>query len=604
MSDILAFHFLRPWWFLGVIPVGILLASIWQSRIHMGRWENVCDPELLEALSLNQVSNETRTWWYGLALLWSLAILALAGPTWTQLEVPIYKSEDAVVITLDLSKSMDAEDIKPSRLERTKLKVLRLLKERDEGLFGLVVFSDYAFVTSPLTEDKKTISNYVPALTPDLMPSQGSRPDRAILAAIELLQQAQVRTGNIFLFCDGVADPDAANEAAKRARRAGYRVFVLAIGSPRGGPIPQRQGGFIQNAQGELVIAKPNFNALQNIARHGGGKYQLIKQSDNDILQILEQFDISSLDTESEKEYSAEWRDAGYWLILPLLLALAMSFRRGWLSCTGLWLPWLVLPGLLVNEPSHADMGSLWQNRDQQAFKEFSQGNYDASSALFDNSEWKAASLYRQKKYSEAAKVLENINTVGALYNKGNALAQLGHYEDAIRAYEQALSLNPEHENAQVNKNLLETLLNSPPPQGEQSPDNQDRQPDSNEQSGSDKKHNDAQNVESNSQNNAASPNTQKQSPTNIGETQEASNSELNSHRNLEHAEDTRTPDQNINSQMDDYQPMNETASEAEQALQQWLRQVPDDPGGLLRRKFAMEQQKKRYRSSNQEEPW
>lgn len=604
MNEIAAFHFMRPWWLLCFIPVAVFMVSIWQSRIHMGRWENLCDTELLEALSLNHSSGGTRLWWYGLALLWSLTILALAGPTWSQLEVPIYRSEDAVVIAFDLSKSMDAEDIKPSRLERTKLKTLRLLKEREEGLFGLIVFSDHAFVTSPLTDDKKTISNYIPSLDPTLMPSQGSRPDRAILSAIELLQQAQLRSGNILLFSDGVADAAAANDAARRARRAGFRVSVLAVGSPRGGPIPKRQGGFVQNAQGELIIAKPDISALQEIAQLGGGEFQRIKQSDSDILQILNQFDIASLDTESDKKFSSEWQDAGYWLLLPLLLALAFSFRRGWLGCIGLWLPWLALPVLLTSEPSYAETGSFWQNTDRQAYKEFSRGNFEASSSLFEDSEWKAASLYRQNRYPEAAKILENAETASAHYNRGNALAQIGKYEEAIHAYNQALSLKPDHENAQFNKDLVEKLLHSPPPNQGQSKDNDDPQSGFQQQSDAAENSPQSEDAHSDANEDIEHDQSQNQALSDNNQNQDTENNPASSREDSTQEEYHHSQTKNAHSNTDTYQPTNETPSEAEQALQQWLRQVPDDPGGLLRRKFAVERQKKRYHSSHNEEPW
>ena len=178
MFELIAnFHFLRPWWLLGWIAIAILWWIQRFRRRNSGNWEQLIHPSLLPYLMEGTTKN-TRRWQSLSAIIWSLAwviaCIALAGPAWQKLPQPIHKTDSAFIIILDLSPSMLAEDIQPSRLIRARYKLIDILNQRKEGYAALVVYSGSAHLVSPLTEDTNTIVSLVPSLAPALMPSYGT----------------------------------------------------------------------------------------------------------------------------------------------------------------------------------------------------------------------------------------------------------------------------------------------------------------------------------------------------------------------------------------------------------------------------------------------
>ncbi|MDM8563018.1 VWA domain-containing protein, partial [Candidatus Marithioploca araucensis] len=192
--------------------------------LSSGNWKTVCDPQLLPHLLLDE-EGKRRIWpIYALGIGGLLSILALAGPTWERLPQPAFRDQSALVIVLDLSRSMDATDIEPSRLVRARFKVADILKQRKEGQTALIVYAEDAFIVTPLTDDTETIASQLSVLNTSLMPSQGSRVDIALKKAGILLKQAGLKKGNVLLITDGV------NET--RARKAidklkGYKIFCF-----------------------------------------------------------------------------------------------------------------------------------------------------------------------------------------------------------------------------------------------------------------------------------------------------------------------------------------------------------------------------------------
>jgi Ca-activated chloride channel family protein len=190
------FHFLRPLW-LVLLPIGAWL--IWQllrGRAESGGWRSVVDPKLRpHVLADPQVLGDSRLA-LGVALAaWILGIVALAGPTWERLPVPAFRSQEALVVALDLSRSMNAGDVEPSRLARAKLKLLDLLERRAAGQTALVVFSTHAFTVTPLTTDTRTISSLVSAVDTDIMPTQGGSIAAGLERAETLLRQTGLSRG-------------------------------------------------------------------------------------------------------------------------------------------------------------------------------------------------------------------------------------------------------------------------------------------------------------------------------------------------------------------------------------------------------------------------
>jgi Ca-activated chloride channel family protein len=321
------FHFLRPEWLLAV-PVWLALV-VWHRRSARGvsAWDRVCDPDLAPYI-VESGATRRSGWVHGAAALAGvLAIVALAGPAWRELPQPVFRSQSALVVALDVSTSMKAADIKPSRLARARHKVLDLLEKRVDGQTALVAYAGDAFVVTPLTDDKRTISSLLASLEPDIMPVPGSRTGRALDRSRELLEQAGAPRGRVLLITDGVGGPGV-GDSVDALTGSGYTLSVIGIGTPEGAPIPV-DGGFLKDASGELVIASLDETALAELARRGGGAYARYVLDDADLRRVSASGDVGEGGAAETTLSSDRWREEGPWL-LPVLMVLVLPlFRRG-----------------------------------------------------------------------------------------------------------------------------------------------------------------------------------------------------------------------------------------------------------------------------------
>ena len=588
------FELLRPemlWLLLLVAPAGFIL---WRTQKAAGNWRRAIDPHLLAHMLVNPVEQRTQRahWW--LPLLLAIAVFAAAGPSTQKVDVPVFQRADALVIVLDLSASMAAADTQPSRIRRARQKILDLLSTRNEGVTGMVVYAGDAHVVAPLTDDRRTIENLLPALDPAIMPLPGSNPNDALLSAVGLLTAAGVANGHIVLVTDGMPkfDPDDVRTALEGANAS---VSILGMGTAAGAPIPRVDGGFIRNESGEIVVASLASDELEGFAQQLGGLYANVTLDNSDLDRVLlapNSSDGSEIQLDRKTD---TWLDQGNWLAMLLALACLPLFRRGVLAVL------LLLP-LLHSEQSFAQEASQWwQTRDQQGASALANGDATAAAELFENSAWRGTAHYQTENWLEAANSFGQINDADNLYNQGNALAKAGEFQKAIDAYNASLELEPDAEDALRNKALVEQLLQ----QQESQQSNQDGDSDEN-QSSSENQEESADDSQTNqsgdqSENEDGSESSQNQSDSE-GTGQDDGNPEQQPEGEQEGAQQPGTDDNSTDSEAMSDSVENELdaqtqaqlskfdeALEEQQALEQWLRRVPDDPGGLLRRKFRYE---------------
>lgn len=552
MSELALFHFLRPGW-LYLLPLAFLLPWGWRRmRRPSGDWARVCDPHLLRWLSVGQERRRAGIgpWMAGLAIL--AAILALAGPSWVKLPDASFTARNARVIALDLSNSMLAEDLRPNRLTQARYRLADLLADTTEGQVGMVAFGGDAFVVSPLTNDMNTIANLLPALQPDIIPVSGSRADRALELAATLLQRAGAGSGEVLLVTDAADGQTAA--AARRLREAGILTSVLAVGTPGGAPIPSG-GGFVTDRGGSVVITRLDEQALREVATAGGGRYSSLG---NDGRRSEVWADSDSLAFERREEaLDDRWQDAGPWLVLLIMPILLAGFRRGLLFV-------LVLGVLPAMAPSTAQAGwweDLWQRKDQQAWNALRQDEPARAAALAQAPEIAAEGWYRSGDYQHAGQLWRSLEDADAHYNRGNALALQGDFEGAIASYEQALALEPDMTDAIYNKNVVEQLKQEQEQQQQQQQGEGDPQED---QQGQDEQQQSSDQSESREQEGEGESENEQQASQ---QEQQAEDEAQRRQREIQEA----------------------WSEEDAQAMEQWLRRIPDDPGGLLRRKFRNE---------------
>ncbi|MDQ6996173.1 MAG: VWA domain-containing protein [Mariprofundus sp.] len=625
MEALSAFHFLRPWWLLA-LPLWLWLSIyVWRKGGQGDGWAAVCDPALLSYLVGESTRTQRSKWVLPVLMLAGCAsLLALAGPAWQQQPQPVYRVQSALVIGLDLSRSMLAEDIKPNRLQRAKQKLQDILALRKEGQTALVVFAGDAFDVVPLTSDNKAILAMLDALEPSMMPAQGSRASTALQHALNIFKRSAIKRGTVILLTDGV-DADA-SEIASELVKAGHRVSIIGVGTESGAPIPAfgEAGGFVKDKNGSIVIPRLQTGILQALANAGHGTYALIRFDDGDINAIAGiKTSATDVVSKQEKLQTDLWREEGPWLLLLVLPLLSLAFRRGVLLSL-LLLPF-VLPAFLLPESAHAmAWKDWWQTQDQQAQALMRDKKPEAAANLFQNPDWKAASLYRAKKYKQAADTLKSVDSADGWYNRGNALAKAGDLKAALDAYDQALKLDSSNDDAAFNRDLVKKAMQK------QSKKQSDKSKQSKKQDGDKKKNKQGQNKQGKDQQQGKKQSGQKggeQKPAGdqSGQQPDQQPGKQNAKQNQpeqqpsqkqgekkqqpEHSKDQKEQPQAMQSKKDENKQGKQQAvgspsraddakdKEKTAAMQQWLRRIPDDPGGLLRRKFQYQ-----YQQQNQQQ--
>jgi Ca-activated chloride channel family protein len=326
------FNFAQPAWFWGLlvlIPVAIWL---WRSSAKAARGpiHRYADPHLLPHLTGTRELKTTERWGRFLrwSLLWTLLIVAMAGPRWDYEDIRLFHPGNNLLILLDISRSMQADDVVPSRLGRARQEIQDLIMEDRQVRLGLIAFASVPHVISPITEDTYTILNDLPALSTDLTQLQGSRLDAALDRAENLLAGLPKESArSILLISDGDFDePDLIPHIEKLAAD-GIRLHVLGVGTEEGARVPAPKGGWVLDRSGEPVRTSLNAKLLEDLARAGGGTYQLADYRARDTRNILEASAVRQLPPEAGDERTRVWNDRFYLPLLALAALLVPSFR-------------------------------------------------------------------------------------------------------------------------------------------------------------------------------------------------------------------------------------------------------------------------------------
>ncbi|MDZ4376695.1 MAG: VWA domain-containing protein [Xanthomonadaceae bacterium] len=631
MNEVIqSFHFLRPLWLLALLLLPLVVWRSLRGNGGDGAIRQWIDAPLREQVLIAGTGSKRLLAPLWLASVWAIAVIALAGPAWRQQSVALYQVQAPLVVVLDLSSHMAADDIAPDRITRARYKLMTLLKEREGGQVALIAYAGDAFTVAPMTDDAATVIALIDSLSPALMPVDGQRADRALRRAAALLAGAGFNGGDVLLVTDSV--DSAARTAAQALLDNGIRVSVLGVGTEQGAALRDGNGALVYDRAGVPQLAQLDESGLRLLASAGGGRYARLQADGGDLHQLglLNPESRSDASLNEDSAHAQRWRDEGIWL-LPLLLLVALpGFRRG-----GLMTVFAVL--LLPATPARAvDWDALWHNREQRADAALHAGDNESARRLASDPQRIGAAAYRAEAWDAAIEAFAKGDDAVANYNRGNALAQAKRYDEALAAYDRALEMNPKLRDASENRAVVEQLKQ----QRDASNQQQDGERDSDQQAQNDKADgepgesddagespgkgdpgdagkpgNSAPSEQSgDSSDQPASPQAgdeqtgdaegEPPSSGNQGtpdakaeqQAQEALSDAMakaleDAAANDDAAQDTSGREQRAGAAT--LSPEQREQQEQAQAVEAALRRVPDDPGGLLRRKFVIEYQRR-----------
>ena len=600
-------QFLRPLW-LGVIPVIALWFWLQRRRQRTAGWGSAIAQKNLRYLQVNQTGRKF-TWLPYAAM--CIACLALAGPGSESIPGKTGHASHARVFILDLSPSMLARDIKPDRLSVAKLKLIDMLRTQSGKESALVAFAGSTHRVTPLTNDPQIIIELVPVLEPGVIPVNGSQAEDAVEMAVQLLTDAGFTQGDVVMITDGLHDN--AITSIKSNWSSSFRLSILGIGTEQGAPVPlltknnrpsgkdsTNAGQYVVDSSGLTVMAKLSADKLKDLARSTGGRFSGLTTDSQDVDKILSLAPLKRQFSEHDdnRDYD-QIHDAGYWLLLALLPLALLGFRKN--------LYWVFALFVIVPPDSHAfEWIDLWLTKDQQAHREMQKQEYKKASELFENSRWQFVSFYRQGRYAESTGSLSQLEYADDLYNRGNALALSGDLDAALISYRLAAQLYiTDEEKADTLHNI--SLLRQLQSNGETEEESQsrsagaadgDQQGQLNSELSSDEA---SEGEQSQIGGVAGGDSTLRQNAVQ----QQSSGGEASNTPDPTVADDA----QEVNGESPDSDLLPEDAAIADEKTvaptraeendnpvlspysEQWLRELPIEPGGYLRRKFSYQEQ-------------
>lgn len=450
------FHFLRPLWLLLAL-FGALLPMIWRRGRDLQRRlrGNIAEHLLPHLL----VTPQDHQHWRPVHLLCALLILgavAAAGPTWEQDRPDFLENRAPLIVAVDLSPSMDANDVQPTRLEATKHKIHDLIQRRAGARTALIAYAGSAHLVLPPTDDPTLLDTFVQALDTGLIEKPGKNVGAVIDQAKRLLS-AEKTPGSLLLITDG-ADTGQFDGLDRQLRDSQLQVLVLAAGSEDGGVIQSASGQPKVDSNGRPILGTFDQAALKQLASALDAPLGSLTLNDDD-LDWVELHAQQHFQSASAEQHELHWKDAGYWLCWPLLLLALINVRKGW---SVNWLPALALAVGLgwPSAPAQANaLTDAFFTRDQQGRWAFEHEHWPQAAALFVDPYWKGVAAYHAADYDLALATFARLDTPQAYFYLGNIYVRRFKFDQAIAAYRQALKLQAQFPEATANLALAQALL-------------------------------------------------------------------------------------------------------------------------------------------------
>ena len=455
----------QPIWFVAWVAVALVAVLLfWASRRSLARWRGMFGGQLFERVAPRRVLRR-RSLGRGAALLGlGLLVVGLAEPRYGKAFQTLKGKGADVIVLLDLSRSMAAEDVDPSRMERARREIMDFLDVVEGDRIGLVVYAGGAIPRMPLTVDHMALEQLIQELSTKTFVSQGSALDAGLRSALGMLEASDTKsTGQaIFLLSDGeVHRPDDALAAAKEIAAAGVRVYAMGIGH-RAVPIPNGKGGFVQD-RGEVVVSSPDPSIT-------GGAYVDSNASSQDTRQLYAEEMRGNLHAAEHMTVQREVWNSGYqW---PLALGFTCLLFSAWLGDGRKPLNATLLVALLVSLGGVPEARAVPTEALGEADRLYRAERFDeAARELTDLMlSWPedpdlldrlGAARYRAGDFEGAARAWDEAarfqgeDPSSSSFNAANAHYQAGRLEEALERYDEILAQQPTHPGAVNNRDRV-----------------------------------------------------------------------------------------------------------------------------------------------------
>jgi Ca-activated chloride channel family protein len=449
------FHFLRPLWLL-LLPFAALLPLLWRrSRDLQRRLRGNIAEHLLPHLL---ITPKDQQWLRPVHLVCALLVvgaIAVAGPTWEQDRPDFLENRAPLIIAIDLSPSMDANDVQPTRLEAAKHKLHDLIQRRAGARNALIAYAGSAHLVLPPTDDPALLDTFIQALGTDLIGKSGKNVGAVIDQAKRLLA-AENSPGTLLLVTDG-ADTSALTGLDKQLDDSALQVLILAVGIEDGGIIHDANGQPRTDSNGRPELGSFDQAALKQLASAVDGSLGSLTLN-NDDLDWVELHAQQHFQSASDEQRELHWKDAGYWLCWPLLLIAFFSVRKGW-SLN--WMAGMLLALGVGLQPAPAQANALTDaffTPDQQGRWAFEHEHFPLAATHFVDPYWKGIAAYNAADFDLALASFARLQTPQAYFYLGNIYVRRFKFDEAIAAYTQALELQPQFPEATANLALAIAL--------------------------------------------------------------------------------------------------------------------------------------------------
>lgn len=601
------FHFLRPLWLCALLILIPIVYAFLRQKQTGGQWQKYINPALLKHINIETKQSQSLTYLFTCSILTvAVSCLSLAGPTWEKSPSPTTDSQSSLVIVLDQSLSMLAQDIKPSRNEMAKRKIQDIIKLNRYKNIGLIVYAGTANTVVPITDDHATLLNFLPAISPIIMPALGSQALQGIKLANELIRNVGMGEARILLITDGIS----ANQIDSLATYAQTTpISILQIGTKTGAPIPLPEQGYLKDKNGEIIVAHVNMQPFSQLASISDFRVDKLSVNDDDVKYLVPlPSNIGNNTQQTENEYDT-WVEYGYYLIFILIPICLIHFRKGLFFTAQ-----ILLCAIFSPTDSYATTEqSIFLNDNQNAHKAYESGDFDTAKKIFNDRSWRGLSALNAKQYESAIDILKETNTSTDQYNLGLAYAGAQKYDQAIEAFEHALSLDPTLEAAQKNIKTIQDFIDQ-----QQASQNQDQNSESAENDQNQQNSQSQENAKQDQASDAKKPKEQQpqsdsspeneQKDENEADKQDQENNRPKEDSLSEKEEDTieknEEDDKQRNARQAEEDEQSQEQSEKNQAIMKQLREVDEDPSSLLKNKFQYQYNKNRQQNKSDDQIW